>query len=153
MTEAATSYLRSMASGARPHPPHSHLLGVQITSVDPGRVTMTWIPPEQLLNPVGTIHGGFVAAVLDMAAGLAAASNRDHFVHHLTLEIHVDFLAPAKQGTVHTVLGRAIRTGKTSSLADATIVAFGVTVARARGTFLPNRHWRRSDDEFALEGS
>ncbi|MGW3810274.1 PaaI family thioesterase [Micromonospora sp. NPDC005113] len=152
MTESATSYLRSIVSGGRSHPAHLDLLGVRITSVDPGRLVLTWTPGEHLLNPAGIVHGGFVAAVLDMAAGLAAASDRDHFQHHLTLEMHIDFLAPVYMETAHTVTGRAVRTGKTSSLADATVVASGCTVARYRGTFLPNRNWRPSDER-PTEGS
>ncbi len=134
-------YLRSFISGDRPHPKHSQVFGVRIVAAERGLVHMIWEPPELLLNPAGSIHGGFIAGVLDMAAGLAAASDRDLFAHHITLEIQIDFLSPAQCGMHYNVVGRAVRTGKASSLADATITGSTTTVARSRGTFLPNRRW------------
>jgi uncharacterized protein (TIGR00369 family) len=116
-------------------------LGVRIAEVDMGDVTLLWAPDGALRNPAGSVHGGFISGVLDMAAGLAAASAREVFTHHLTLEIHVDFLAPVRTGHEHRVVGTVLRTGRSSSLAHAWVYDGRSTLAQARATFVPNRSW------------
>jgi uncharacterized protein (TIGR00369 family) len=133
-----------MVDGRRPHPAHSSILGVRIAEVDVGDVTLLWAPGGALKNPAGSVHGGFISGVLDMAAGLAAASAREVFTHHFTLEIHVDFLTPVRTGHEHRVVGTVLRTGRSSSLAYAWVYDGSSTLAQARATFVPDRN--RADD-------
>lgn len=135
----AVDYLSGLAAGRYPHPSHADLLGVRLVAVEAGAVRLAWRPGDGLVNPTGAVHGGFIAGVIDMSAGLSAASDREDFTHHLTLELHVDFLAPVLPGTVCEVVGRALRTGGRTSLAEANVVKDGNILARGRGTFLPQR--------------
>ncbi len=127
--------------------PHAALLDYRIRSVEPGHVEFEWTVPPALLNPAGIAHGGFLVALLDDAAGLAAASRYPRFVPQLTVQLHTDFLAPVRADTPHHVVGELVRGGRTN-LADARLLApDGTLCTRSTGIFQPNRrtipreHW------------
>lgn len=135
---SGAEFVRSFVAG--PQTPHVSLLGYEITSVQPGEVELAWQVPDVLLNPAGIAHGGFLVALLDDAGGLAVASNYPRFVPQLTVQLHTDFLAPVLPGLTHRVLGRVVRSGRTTSLADAWIEdPDGRLLTRSSGTFQPNR--------------
>jgi uncharacterized protein (TIGR00369 family) len=120
--------------------PHVELLGYRVERYDPGFVRLSWEVPRPLLNPAGIAHGGFLAAILDDAAGMSIASSYDRWVPQLTVNLDVDYLAPVVAGTAHRVEGRVVRRGRSTSLADATIHdPDGTLLARGSGLFQPNR--------------
>lgn len=120
--------------------PHVQVLGYRIVDAQPGRVTFEWEVPEPLLNPARIAHGGFLVALLDDAAGLAAASHYPRFVPQLTVQLNTDFLGPVHPGVTHRVEGELIRPGRSTSLADARILGpDGQVLTRCSGVFQPNR--------------
>ncbi len=136
----AVGFIRALGDGRVRRGPHAALLDYRIVDVAPGRVELRWVVPEALVNPAGIAHGGFLVALLDDAAGLAAASHYPRFVPQLTLELRSDFLRPVLPGVEHRVVGTVVRAGRTSNLADARLEsADGEVLARTSGTFLPNR--------------
>lgn len=133
-------YVRAMARGELPRAPHVELLDYRIAEVEAGRVELTWKVPRALLNPVGIAHGGFLAAILDDAGGLACASRYPRFVPQMTQELRTDFVRPVPADAAHTVIGEVVRGGRSSNLAEARLLdADGRILARAVGTFVPNR--------------
>ena len=120
--------------------PHVELLGYRTAGIEPGRSELTWSVPTALLNPVGIAHGGFLAAILDDAAGIAAASTFARWVPMLTVHLNVDYIAPVAPGIEHRVTGTVVRPGRTSLLSDAEIRdPDGRLLARGSGVFQPNR--------------
>jgi uncharacterized protein (TIGR00369 family) len=71
------------------------------------------------MNPFGGVHGGVYAAAIDTAAYWAVYCDVDEQTGFTTLDLMVDFLAPAKLGKM-IVKGRRIKMGKTIGLAEAT---------------------------------
>ena len=133
-------FVRAIGEGRADPAPHAELLDYRIVDVRPGWVALAWEVPDALLNPAGIAHGGFLVALLDDAAGLAAASRYPRFVPQLTLELRSDFIAPVRPEVTHRVVGEVVRGGRSSTLADARVVdADGAVLARTSGTFLPNR--------------
>lgn len=144
----AASFLRERPERPGTRPPHVEVLGYTIEAVEPGEVVLSWQVPELLLNPAGIAHGGFLAALLDDAAGLAVASRYPRFVPQLTVQLHTDFLRPVLPGVTHRVEGSLVRGGRSSNLADARILSpDGQLLTRSSGVFQPNRrmipreHW------------
>ena len=120
--------------------PHVDLLGYTVERYDAGQALLSWQVPRPLLNPANIAHGGFLAAMLDDAAGMATASSYDRWVPQLTVNLHVDYLAPVHADVVHRVEGILVRRGRSTSLADARIsTPDGTLCARAAGVFQPNR--------------
>lgn len=132
--------MRALGDGTIPRGPHARLLDYTIEDVEAGQVVFSWEVPEALINPGGIAHGGFLVALLDDAAGLAVATRYARFVPQLTLELRSDFLRPVLPRMRHRVVGRVVRGGRSSNLADAWLQsAEGEVLARTSGTFLPNR--------------
>lgn len=133
-------FVRAIGDGRADPAPHAELLDYRVTDVRAGWVELAWEVPEALLNPARIAHGGFLVALLDDAAGLAAASRYPRFVPQLTLELRSDFVAPVRPDITHRVVGEVVRGGRSSTLADARILdGDGAVLARTSGTFLPNR--------------
>jgi uncharacterized protein (TIGR00369 family) len=78
--------------------PHVDLLGYRVVSYGEGSCELAWEVPRPLLNPAGIAHGGFLAAILDDASGMAASSAYPRWVPQLTVNLNVDYLAPVMPG-------------------------------------------------------
>jgi len=114
--------LQSMADGRHPAPPISSHIDLEFVSVADGDVVMTAVPDESHYNPIGSIHGGFFATLLDSACGCAVHSTLPAGVGYTSLEIKVSFLRPitADTGTV-TAHGWITRRGRNAAFAEADI--------------------------------
>lgn len=114
--------LRSLAEGHTPPPPMSSHIGLELVSVSDGEVVMTAQPDESHYNPVGSVHGGFFATLLDSAAGCAVHSTLPAGVGYTSLELKVSFLRPITADTgIVTAHGWVTRRGRSASFAEADI--------------------------------
>ncbi len=92
-------------------------LGVTLQSVAPGRVVLTMSHQATLTQQHGFLHGGMVASGLDTASGYAAFSLMLSEAAALTIEIKLNFLAPAR-GSLFEFEGVVIKAGRTISVVD-----------------------------------
>ena len=111
-TISGITFLRAMQSGELPPPPFAALLGIWITEVSEGRVVFAAEPSEYHYNPLGTVHGGVIATLLDSALGCAVQSMLPAGTSYTTLELKVNYLRPitTKTGTVYCE-GKIIHVG------------------------------------------
>ena len=65
MSMAGVDFLRAMLDKRLPAPPFAGLMQIDVTEIEPGRVTFTWVPDESMCNATGMIHGGIVCTLLD----------------------------------------------------------------------------------------
>ena len=70
-------YMRAIAAGELPPPPIAVLMHMHPVEVEPGRAVFEGEPSEEHYNPIGVVHGGYAATLLDSALGCAV---------HTTLE-------------------------------------------------------------------
>ena len=76
-------------------------------------------PEEYHYNPIGMVHGGFAATILDSAMGCAVHTTLPARVAYTTLEIKVNFVRPVKTSTgVVRAVGTVLHAGRTTSLAE-----------------------------------
>jgi uncharacterized protein (TIGR00369 family) len=96
-------YLKALQSGELPPPPISVLMGMWVTEVSEGRIVFAFEPAEYHYNPLGTVHGGVMATLLDSALGCAVQSTLPVGTGYTTLELKVNYLRPitAKTGTLY----------------------------------------------------
>jgi uncharacterized protein (TIGR00369 family) len=87
-------------------------LGVEVTSVMPGRVELVLRHDGRFTQQHGFLHAGAVAAVLDSACGYAAFSLMPPEAAVLTASYTINLLAPAA-GQRFTMTGQVVRAGRT----------------------------------------
>ena len=94
-------------------PPAATLLGWQLVAVDPeaGTIEVSFAATEQMLNPVGDVQGGFLAAMLDDTLGPALVATLGPGQFAPTVDLHVQFFRPARPGRL-VGRGRIARKGK-----------------------------------------
>ena len=63
-------YLKAIAAGEIPPPPIAVLLGFELVEVEEGRAVFAVTPGEYHYNPIGVVHGGLAATLLDSVDGL-----------------------------------------------------------------------------------
>lgn len=116
-----------------PTPPCATLLSLDILEADEenGRVKIAFIAKPEFCNASGNIQGGFLAAMLDdcMGPAILIASNAEAFPS--TIDLNVQFLAPAKPGLL-LGKGRVVKIGNTIGFVEAELAdASGSLIARA----------------------
>jgi uncharacterized protein (TIGR00369 family) len=98
-TMSGIQYLKALQSGELPPPPIAVLIGMEIAEVSEGRVVFTAEPAEYHYNPLGTVHGGIAATLLDSAMGCAVQSVLPFGTGYTTLELKVNYLRPMTSTT------------------------------------------------------
>lgn len=93
-------------------------LGVAITSLQPGRITLVFSHRPEITQQHGFLHAGAVAAVLDSACGYAAFSLMPPEAAVLTVEFKVNLMRPA-DGDRYQVDGEVLRAGRTLTVCHA----------------------------------
>jgi uncharacterized protein (TIGR00369 family) len=112
--------LRAIVTGDLPPAPIAELMGFEPIEVEEGRVLFACVPEPRHYNPIGSVHGGLAATLLDSAMGCAVHSTLPAGVGYTTLDITVNYTRP-----ITTETGRI--------LAEGTIVHRGGRVATADG--------------------
>jgi uncharacterized protein (TIGR00369 family) len=108
-----TGLFWDVMQGRVPPPPAAETLGWELVAVDPeaGTIEVVFAAGERLTNPVGMIQGGFLAAMLDDTLGPALVATLPAGQFAPTLDLHVQFLRPARPGRL-TGRGRIVKRGK-----------------------------------------
>jgi uncharacterized protein (TIGR00369 family) len=109
-------FVQGLADGSLPLNTIARTLGYDVSEAVNGRVVITAEPGDDLLNPAGTVHGGFSATLLDSCMGLAVQSTLEKGFGQTTLEFKISLLRPItpKTGGIKaegTVLSRGRRVG------------------------------------------
>jgi uncharacterized protein (TIGR00369 family) len=129
-------FLRAIGAGELPGAPIAELLGIAPVEVEEGRVVFEAVPEPRHYNPIGTVHGGLAATLLDSAMGCAVHSTLPAGVGYTTVELKVNFTRPItsdtgrilSEGTVVHRGGRvATAEGRVFSEADGKLLAHGTT--------------------------
>lgn len=142
-TEAMASmtgidFLRAMFEDKFPAPPIMQNIEPFDYSVEPGVVAFSSIPGFRHYNPIGSVHGGYAATLLDSAMGLAVHSTLPAGSGYTTLEFKVSFIRGMTQdtGAVRTE-GRVLNAGRRAATAEARITdSKGRLLAHATTTCL-----------------
>jgi uncharacterized protein (TIGR00369 family) len=105
-----------------PQPPIAGTLGLRLVEVGEGTAAFEGEPGEHLLNPMGTVHGGFLATLLDSALGSAVATVLPRGRAYTTMQLNVHMVRPV---FAHTCRLRCeasvVHVGRTTATAEARI--------------------------------
>jgi uncharacterized protein (TIGR00369 family) len=116
-------FLRAIMSGDIPQPPISKMFGFAFTKVEPGEVHLNLPIGPHFYNPIGMVHGGIAATVLDTVMGCSIHSLLPQGKAYSTLEIKINYLRPLTDtlGEV-AVEGRVINLGRKAAFAEGKII-------------------------------
>jgi uncharacterized protein (TIGR00369 family) len=137
-TMSGRDFLDAMLRGELPPPPIFHLVDFAFDRVDDGRVEMVLKPQESQYNPIGSVHGGIIATVLDSVMACAVLTKLPVGRASTTLEIKVNYLRGVNRETGPlTAVGRVIHLGRQTAMAEASLSdASGKLYAQASTTCL-----------------
>ena len=111
-------------------------MGISLIGLDEGESELRLDLAGHHLNPGGIAHGGVIAALLDASIGLALRSKLGMTTDHVTIELDVHYLSPARSGAL-IGRGRAVRVGGRVSYGEADLFTDeGTLVAKGTATFL-----------------
>lgn len=91
-SSAGLDLLRSMLAGEVPAPPIAHTLDYMLLHVDKGHAIFQGTPAVAHLNPMGTVHGGWITTLLDSAMGCAVHTTMDPGRSYTTTDLSVRFV-------------------------------------------------------------
>lgn len=113
-------FLRGVRDGALAPAPIQQLLGMQLVEVEEGRAVWELVPAEQHYNPIGVVHGGIAATMLDSAMGCAVQSQLPPGSGYATLEIKVNLVRAItlRTGTLRAV-AQIVHSGSRTATAEA----------------------------------
>jgi uncharacterized protein (TIGR00369 family) len=112
--------LRAMLEGELPLAPIQSLLGYDLVEAEEGRVVFEGHPGEQHYNPIGSVHGGFAATLLDSALGAAVHSTLAQGEAYVTLEVKFNLVRPITADTGDVLAeGRVVHRGRTVATSEA----------------------------------
>jgi uncharacterized protein (TIGR00369 family) len=112
--------LRAIRDGELPTPPITRLMDFRLAEADEGRVVFVAAVGEYLYNPIGSVHGGFAATLLDSAMGCAINTLLAAGTTYTTLELKVNYVRP-------------ITLGSGELRAEGSVIHLGGRVATAEG--------------------
>ena len=112
-------FLKGLIDGTIPDPPISELFGCRLVEIEQGRAVWEGVPEFRHYNPIGTVHGGFAATLLDFALGCAIFSTVAKGDAWTTLDLKFNFVRPLTKDTGPVrAEGRIIHRGRTVATSE-----------------------------------
>jgi uncharacterized protein (TIGR00369 family) len=131
-------FVRGIFSGELSQPPIMQTVEPFGCTAEPGVVVLHSIPGLRHYNPIGSVHGGYFAILLDSAMGLAVHSMLPAGTGYTSLEFKISFIRAMTKdtGPVRSE-GRTLNVGRRTATAEARITdAKGRLLAHATTTCL-----------------
>jgi uncharacterized protein (TIGR00369 family) len=111
--------LRDIFSGAAGYEGILKMLNIRPVELEAGRVVFEGTPDESVYNPLGTVHGGYVATLLDSALGCAVHSKLGAAQGYTTLELKIAYhRALTKDSGAVRAEGNVVSIGRRAAFAE-----------------------------------
>jgi uncharacterized protein (TIGR00369 family) len=137
-TTGGLEYLQRIARGEIAGVPIGDTLGFRLAEVEKGRVALVGNPDRRSYNLIGTVHGGWAAAILDSALALSTLSTLESDQAFTTVDIRINYLRPitVELGEVRAE-GRVLQGGRRLAYCEAKLVdRAGKILAHGTGSCL-----------------
>lgn len=130
--------VQGMLSGKYPAPPIAKSMGFILTEAEPGRAVFEGAPTADFLNPLGTIHGGWTATILDSALGCCVHTIIKKGQAYTTVEMKVNYVRALMPDTgLVRCEGKVVHAGGRIATSEARLVdGRGRLIAHATETCL-----------------
>ena len=131
--------IQGMLAGSVELPAITRLIGFDLTAAGQGQSTFTFEAEPRHANALGTLHGGVLCDVADMAMGIAYATTLAEGESFTTVELKINYLRPVWLGRL-TAYAKVVKGGRTLGMVECDVVDEQQRlVARASSTCLTLR--------------
>jgi uncharacterized protein (TIGR00369 family) len=135
MAMAGLDYMRAVAAGTVPAPPIARLLGFRVVEAEPGRAVFEADPQEWMYNPIGSVHGGIAATLLDSCMGCAVHTTLPAGVGYTTSDLQVRYIRGMTAETGPVVAeGAVVHAGRRTATAEGRLFVKDTEQLLAHGT-------------------
>jgi uncharacterized protein (TIGR00369 family) len=137
-TTSGIEYVAGIGDATIPPPPIASTLGFGPLRLVDGAVVLELEPQSFHDNPIGSMHGGVIATLLDTVTGCAVHATLPAGVGYTSLDLSVRFIRAVRPGSgTVTATGRVVHRGSRTAVAEASLVdASGRLIATATSTCL-----------------
>lgn len=114
--------LQAMAAGHIPPASISQTIPMKPTEIESGQITFEVQADDRHLNPLGGVHGGFAATVLDTVTGCAIHTVLESGVGYGTIDLNIKMCRPIPKNKALTAIGKVINTSKNLAISEGQII-------------------------------
>lgn len=97
--QSGLEFLQGIGTGRYPMAPMAGVIPFAPVEVEVGRIVFRAVPEARFYNPIGSVHGGYAATLLDTAMGCAVHSTLEAGEGYTSLEIKIGFHKPITRET------------------------------------------------------
>jgi len=116
------AFLKALIEGKLPPPPIFETIGFNLAEAEHGRTVFEGVPQFRHYNPIGSVHAGFAATLLDSAVYCAIHSTLGKGEIATTLEIKINLVRELTKDTGNVrAEGRVIHRGRSTATSDGTL--------------------------------
>ena len=113
----------AMLAGSLPYPPINDSADFTMVEFGPGRAVFQGRPSLRHYNPLGSVHGGWIATLLDSCVGCAVHTTLPAGKAYTTAELKVNFVRPVtSRVTLVRAVGNVIHGGNRMATAEGRLV-------------------------------
>lgn len=132
---AGLAYMRAIQAGELPPPPIAVVMNYSIAELEEGRAVFEGEPGEEHYNPIGVVHGGYAATILDSALGCAVHTTLPAGVGYTSQTLEVKYLRPITRDTGRVRCeAQVVHRGRKSATSEAKLTATATGKLLATGT-------------------
>ena len=137
-TGTGLEFLQAILAGEVAGVPIGQTLGFRLVEVEKGRVALVGRPDERSYNLIGSVHGGWAAAILDSALALSTLSTLAADQGFTTIDIRINYLRPLTRETGEVrAEGRVLQSGRRLAYSEAILAdAAGKLICHGTGSCL-----------------
>ena len=112
-------YFKALMEGTAPRAPMLELFDINFDSAEPGAVVLTATPTTEHYNPLGFVHRGYAAVLLDTCMAAAIVTSLEPSLSAVTLEYKINFVKPMSADTgVVRGEGKSLYIGRQMAIAE-----------------------------------
>jgi uncharacterized protein (TIGR00369 family) len=114
-------HMQAIVEGRIPHPSMCKTVSMKAILAEKGKVIYEAVADDRHINPLGNVHGGFAAAVMDSVTGYAIHTMLDAGVGYGTIDLNVKMLRPVPKNTKLIAEGRVLNISKSLGVSEGTL--------------------------------
>jgi len=114
--------MQEMCNGNLPMPSMATTIPMKPTLIESGQVTFEVQADQHHLNPLGGVHGGFAATVLDTVTGCAIHTVLEAGAGYGMIDLNIKMCRPIPQNRPLTAIGQLINTSKNLAISEGKII-------------------------------